>query len=34
MTHWLRTVWSRLSPRAAWEHLRWLVYLQRFGRLP
>jgi hypothetical protein len=34
MTRRLALIWSRLSPRAAWEHLRWVVYLQRFGRLP
>ena len=32
--YWLALVWSRSSPRAAWEHLRCLVYLQRFGGLP
>jgi hypothetical protein len=34
MTHWLRTVWSRLSPRDIRSHWEWLVYLQRFGGLP
>jgi hypothetical protein len=34
MTSWLRTVYRRASLRGAWGHLRWLVYLQGFGRLP
>jgi hypothetical protein len=34
MIRWLSLVWSRSSPRAAWGHLRFLVFLQGFGRLP